>query len=82
MGRVEGKVVLITGGASGLGKADAIRLAEEGAKLVLTDINQIEGEKLSNGIGDAAIFIEQDVSDQNKNLAQTKNVQKHSTMYF
>ena len=36
MGRVEGKVVLITGGASGLCRADALRLAEEGANLVLT----------------------------------------------
>ena len=64
MGRVEGKVVLITGGASGLGRADALRLAEEGASLVLTDINLTEGEKLSDEIGDSAIFLEQDVSDE------------------
>ena len=40
MRRVEGKVALITGAASGLGKADAIMLAREGAKIVLTDINE------------------------------------------
>ena len=45
MGRAEGKVVLITGAASGLGKADAQRLAEEGAKLILTDINRAEGPR-------------------------------------
>jgi len=39
MGRVLNKVAIITGAASGLGKADAYRLAEEGAELVLTDIN-------------------------------------------
>ena len=44
MGRVSNKVAIITGAASGLGKADAIRLSEEGAKLVLTDINAQEGK--------------------------------------
>ena len=34
MGRVEGKVCLVTGGSSGLGRADAIRLTEEGAKVI------------------------------------------------
>jgi NAD(P)-dependent dehydrogenase (short-subunit alcohol dehydrogenase family) len=42
-GRVEGKVTIITGAASGLGKADALRLAEEGARLVLTDVNTDAG---------------------------------------
>lgn len=64
MGRAEGKVVLITGAASGLGKADAQRLAEEGAKLTLTDINRAEGEKLANEIGGPVIFVEQDVSEE------------------
>ena len=64
MGRVEEKVVLITGAASGLGFADAHRLAEEGAKLVLTDINRDDGEALASEIGEAALFIEQDVSEE------------------
>ena len=37
MGRVEGKVALVTGAASGLGRATSIRLAEEGAKIMVTD---------------------------------------------
>ena len=43
MGRVENKVVVITGAGSGLGKADALRLSEEGAKLVLTDNKEEQG---------------------------------------
>lgn len=44
MGRVENKVALITGGASGLGLASARRLAEEGATVVIADINREQGE--------------------------------------
>ena len=40
MGRVDGKVALITGAASGLGKADALRLAAEGASLMLNRVQQ------------------------------------------
>ena len=44
MGRVDGKVALITGAASGLGRADAEILAREGATVILTDINEDAGE--------------------------------------
>ena len=54
MGRISNKVVIITGAASGLGKADAIRLSEEGAKLVLTDINVQEGKLV---VKDCKIYI-------------------------
>ena len=62
MGRVSGKVIIITGAASGLGKADAFRLHEEGAKLVLTDINQTEGQKVADECD--ALFIRQDVGEE------------------
>jgi len=62
MGRVSKKVAIITGAASGLGKADAYRLAEEGAGLVLTDINVQEGKKVADKCKGNAIFFEQDVS--------------------
>ena len=44
MGRVEGKVAIVTGGASGLGAADARLLAAEGARVVVTDVDTVRGE--------------------------------------
>lgn len=61
-GRAEGKVVIVTGAASGLGKADAERLAAEGARLVLTDLNVEQGQSVANDLD--APFIAQDVSDE------------------
>lgn len=74
MGRIEGKVCLITGGGAGLGRADAIRLAEEGGKVVITDVNVAGGEETAQMAGNDAIFIKHDVTDEDvwqKVLAQT-----------
>src|ERR1043165_8052357 len=65
-GRVADKVALITGGASGLGAESARRLAREGAKVVLTDLSADAGEALARQIGDAAIFLRQDVTDEDR----------------
>ena len=43
MGRLEGKTALVTGAASGIGLQTSIRLAEEGARVMMTDINHEEG---------------------------------------
>ncbi len=61
-GRVAGKVVLVTGGAKGLGEADARALAAEGAQVVLTDIDREAGQALADEIG--AVFKHQDVADE------------------
>ncbi len=74
MGRVEGKICLITGGSSGLGRADAIRLAEEGAKVVVTDVNVEGGEETVQMAGSDTIFMEHDVANEEvwqKVIAQT-----------
>ena len=62
MGRVDGKVAIVTGGASGLGEADARLLAAEGARVILTDINEEAGRAIASDIG--AEFFRQDVSDE------------------
>ena len=49
---MKNKVAIITGASSGLGKADALRLSEEGAKLVLTDIKVDEGKLIDDIIDD------------------------------
>jgi len=67
MGRIEGKVCLITGAASGLGEATARLLAAEGGQLVLTDINTEKGEALAQELcqaGNEATFLSQDVTQE------------------
>jgi NAD(P)-dependent dehydrogenase (short-subunit alcohol dehydrogenase family) len=67
MERVKGKVAIVTGGGSGLGRATSVLLADEGAKVVVTDINE-EGalatvEQIKKAGGDAEC-IRHDVSDE------------------
>lgn len=64
MGRVQDKVCIITGGASGVGKEDALLLAREGGKVVITDVNAEAGEALARQIGDQAIFISHDIASE------------------
>ncbi|MEZ5567756.1 MAG: glucose 1-dehydrogenase [Halioglobus sp.] len=64
MGRVEGKVAIVTGAASGMGKADAILLAAEGARVVLADMNEADGQAVAAAIGDNALFLRLNVTDE------------------
>ena len=64
MGRVEGKVALVTGAASGLGKASAAMLLREGAKVCLSDIDTTRGAQAAGEFGDGAVFVEHDVTDE------------------
>lgn len=69
MGRVTGKVALISGGASGLGKAQALLLAKEGAKVVITDLNDAGGQAVAEeiiGQGGEALCLRQDVRNENE----------------
>ena len=64
MGRLQGKVAIITGAAKGLGEADARMFAREGATVILTDMDADNGERVAAEIGDAAEFQLQDVRDE------------------
>ncbi len=66
MGRVQDKVAIITGAASGVGAEDARLLAAEGARVVLTDINVQAGAALAAELGERALFIAHDIADENQ----------------
>lgn len=62
MGRVEGKVAIVTGAAKGLGEADSRALAREGATVVMTDVDTERGQRVAAELG--ATFVAQDVTDE------------------
>ena len=67
MNRVLGKTAIVTGGASGLGRAIAVLLAREGAKVVVTDVNKAGGEETAAFIrkaGNEALFMKHDVGKE------------------
>ncbi|MGI6850988.1 SDR family oxidoreductase [Mesorhizobium sp. 1B3] len=64
MARLQGKVAIVTGAASGFGEGMAKRFAEEGAKVVVADLNAKGAEKVAAEIGAAAIAVTTDVSQR------------------
>ncbi|HEY7477530.1 MAG TPA: glucose 1-dehydrogenase [Actinomycetota bacterium] len=62
--RLEGKVALITGGGSGMGKVAAELFAREGAAVVLTDVDDGAGEATATAIGEPATYVHADVSQE------------------
>jgi 3-oxoacyl-[acyl-carrier protein] reductase len=64
MGRLENKVAIVTGAASGFGEGIAQRFAEEGARVVVADLNVKGAEGVAREIGDAAVAVQIDVSQR------------------
>ncbi|WP_010300328.1 glucose 1-dehydrogenase [Kurthia senegalensis] len=64
MSRLSGKVAIITGAAQGMGASHAKRFIEEGAKVVLTDLNEEKGLAFAKELGENALFVKQNVASE------------------
>lgn len=67
MGRLQNRVAIVTGGSQGIGKATVLRFVEEGAKVVIADVNEEKGQALSvelNEAGHHTIFCKVNVADR------------------
>ena len=72
MGRLDNKVAMISGGAMGIGGADSLLFAREGAKVVIADVNEKAGKELEAQIkaeGFEAMFVKLDVADESSWVA-------------
>jgi len=66
MNRMQDKVAVVTGASFGIGAAVSRKLAEEGARVVLTDLKDEAGETLASEIGDSATFFHHDVTQEDQ----------------
>jgi 3alpha(or 20beta)-hydroxysteroid dehydrogenase len=76
MGKLDGKVAIITGAAQGMGEAHVRLFVAEGAKVTLTDINEARGRELAAELGENALFVRHDVAslpDWQRVLVETEN---------
>jgi len=72
--RMKDKIVLVTGGAAGIGKATALRFAEEGAKVVICDVNEEVGQATLNQLGSDASFYKVNVAKRDEVQKWVENV--------
>lgn len=78
MGKLEGRVAVITGGASGFGEASGRLFVGEGASLVIADINDERGKSLADELGTAASYIHANVTQE----AEVKAAVDHAVDKF
>lgn len=75
--RLDGKVAAITGAAAGIGEATARRFVEEGAKVVIGDIQDNAGQALAEELGDSAVFVHCDVTSEDDIAALVDKAVNH-----
>lgn len=76
--QLENKGVLVTGGASGLGEACARLLSQSGAKVVIADLNHEMGTALAEGLGQAARFVQTNVTEEGSMQAAVQAAVEHA----
>ena len=76
MGRLEGKVAVITGAARGQGEAEARRFVAEGARVLLADVLDDEGTSVAKDLGDAAAFRHLDVTSEDEWVAAVSEAEE------
>lgn len=77
MASLKNKVAIITGAASGMGKAFAKNFIDHGAKVIMTDLNEQNGKKVQEQLGENSIFYKQDVSSVNDWKRVVKDGESH-----
>src|SRR5690554_90391 len=83
MKTLEGKVAIVTGGSSGIGKACVELFVKEGAKVIIADLNEDLGQKLANDLGENTLFVKADASsaEDNKMLVD-KAIEKFGALHI
>ena len=77
MGRMDGKVAVVTGGASGIGAGTVQRFVDEGARCVVADIQEDAGKKFAATFGDKALFVKCDVAKEDEVESLVATTTKH-----
>lgn len=73
-GKLEGRIAVVTGGSRGQGEATARLFAAEGARVVVADVLEADGQAVADSIGPSAMFVKLDVSDEAQWAALDKAV--------
>src|SRR4051812_21584934 len=74
MGALDGKVAIVTGAGQGIGRAYALRFAQEGAQVAVADLNDENASTVAKEIGDEAIAVHVDVADEQSTLDMARTV--------
>ena len=77
MGKLDGKVAVITGGASGIGEATVRLFVDEGCRVVVADVLDERGRRLVDAIGKSAVYVHADVSQETQVQAAVEHAVSH-----